>query len=66
MKGRKEILFISSDKRIKTGTKLGVIVVRELGNFRYILIPEIINKFMTNISDPVRAKHLHVFKLNFK
>jgi hypothetical protein len=66
MEGRKEILFISSDKRIKTGTKLGVIVVRELGNFRYILIPEIINKFMTNISDPVRAKHLHVFKLNFK
>jgi hypothetical protein len=40
--------------------------VRQLGNFRYILIPEIINTFMTNISDPVRAKHVHVFKLNFK
>jgi hypothetical protein len=40
--------------------------VRKLGNFRYILIPEIINKFMTNISDPVRTKHVHVFKLNFK
>jgi hypothetical protein len=26
--------------------------VRKLGNFQYILIPEIINKFMTNISDP--------------
>jgi hypothetical protein len=40
--------------------------VRQLGNFRYILIPEIINKFMTNISDPVRTKHVHVFKLNLK
>jgi hypothetical protein len=43
-----------------------VLFVRKLVNFRYILIPEIINKFMTNISDPVRAKHVHVFKLNFK
>jgi hypothetical protein len=40
--------------------------VRQLGNFRYILIPEIINKFMTNISDPVRTKYVHVFKLNLK
>jgi hypothetical protein len=40
--------------------------VRQLGNFRYILIPEINNTLMTNISDPVRAKHVHVFKLNFK
>jgi hypothetical protein len=40
--------------------------VRKLGNFRYILIPEINNTFMTIISDPVRAKHVHVFKLNFK
>jgi hypothetical protein len=40
--------------------------VRKLGNFRYILIPEIINKFMTNISDPVRTKYVHVFKLNLK
>jgi hypothetical protein len=40
--------------------------VRKLGNFRYILIPEIINMFMTNISDPVRAKHVLVFKLNLK
>jgi hypothetical protein len=41
-------------------------IVRKLGNFRYILIPEIINKFMINISDPVRTKHVHVFKLNLK
>jgi hypothetical protein len=41
-------------------------IVRELGNFRYILIPEIINTFMTNISDPVIAKHVLVFKLNLK
>jgi hypothetical protein len=40
--------------------------VRQPDNFRYILIPEIINVFMTNISDPVRAKHVHVFKLNLK
>jgi hypothetical protein len=40
--------------------------VRKLDNFRYILIPEIINMFMTNISDPVRAKHVLVFKLNLK
>jgi hypothetical protein len=40
--------------------------VRKLGNFWYILIPEIINMFMTNISDPVRAKHVLVFKLNLK
>jgi hypothetical protein len=40
--------------------------VRKLGNFRYILIPEIINMFMTNMSDPVRAKHVLVFKLNLK
>jgi hypothetical protein len=40
--------------------------VRKLGNFRYILIPEIINKFMTIISDPVRTEHVHVFKLNLK
>jgi hypothetical protein len=42
------------------------LIVRKLGNFRYILIPEIINKFMTNISDPVRTKYMHVFKLNLK
>jgi hypothetical protein len=41
-------------------------VVRKLGNFRYILIPEIINMFMTNMSDPVKAKHVLVFKLNLK
>jgi hypothetical protein len=41
-------------------------VVRELGNFRYILIPEIINMFMTIMSDPVKAKHVLVFKLNLK
>jgi hypothetical protein len=40
--------------------------VRKLGKFRYILILEIINTFMTNISDPVRAKHVLVFKLNLK
>jgi hypothetical protein len=40
--------------------------VRKLGNFLYILIPEIINMFMTNMSDPVRAKHVLVFKLNLK
>jgi hypothetical protein len=40
--------------------------VRKLVNFRYILIPEIINKFMTIISDPVRTEHVHVFKLNLK
>jgi hypothetical protein len=40
--------------------------VRKLDNFRYILIPEIINMFMTNISDPVIAKHVLVFKLNLK
>jgi hypothetical protein len=43
-----------------------VYAVRKLGNFRYILIPEIINKFMTIISDPVRTEHVHVFKLNLK
>jgi hypothetical protein len=41
-------------------------VVRKLGNFWYILIPEIINMFMTNMSDPVKAKHVLVFKLNLK
>jgi hypothetical protein len=41
-------------------------IVRKLGNFRYILIPEIINMFMTNMSDPVKAKHVLVFKLNLK
>jgi hypothetical protein len=40
--------------------------VRKLGNFRYILIPEIINMFMTNMSDPVKAKNVLVFKLNLK
>jgi hypothetical protein len=40
--------------------------VRQLGNFRYILITEIINKFMTVMSDPVRAKHVQVFKLKLK
>jgi hypothetical protein len=40
--------------------------VRYIGNFRYILIPEIINKFMTVMSDPVRAKHVQVFKLKLK
>jgi hypothetical protein len=39
---------------------------RQLGNFRYILIPEIINKFMIVMSDPVRAKHVQVFKLKLK
>jgi hypothetical protein len=43
-----------------------LLYVRKLGNFRYILIPEIINMFMTNISDPERAKHVLVFKLNLK
>jgi hypothetical protein len=43
-----------------------VCLLEKLGNFRYILIPEIINMFMTNISDPVRAKHVLVFKLNLK
>jgi hypothetical protein len=38
--------------------------VRYIGNFR--LIPEIINKFMTVMSDPVRAKHVQVFKLKLK
>jgi hypothetical protein len=42
------------------------LLVRKLGNFRYILISEIINMFMTNISDLVRAKHVLVFKLNIK
>jgi hypothetical protein len=42
------------------------VAVRKLGNFWYILIPEIINMFMTHISDPVRAKHVLVFKLNLK
>jgi hypothetical protein len=46
--------------------RLFVVSVRKLGNFRYILIPEIINKFMTIISDPVRTEHVHVFKLNLK
>jgi hypothetical protein len=45
---------------------LTVLHVRKLGNFRYILIPEIINTFMTNISEPVIAKHVLVFKLNLK
>jgi hypothetical protein len=40
--------------------------VRQLDNFRYILITEIINKFMTVMSDPVRAKHVQVFKLKLK
>jgi hypothetical protein len=40
--------------------------VTKLGNFRYILITEIINTFMTIISDPVKTKHVHVFKLNLK
>jgi hypothetical protein len=39
--------------------------VRQLGNFRYILIPEIINKFMTVMSDPVRAKHVHFNSRNY-
>jgi hypothetical protein len=43
-----------------------MINVRKLGNFRYILIPEIINMFMTIMSDPVKAKHVLVFKLNLK
>jgi hypothetical protein len=38
-----------------------VLPVRKLGKFRYILIPEIINMFMTNMSDPVRAKNVLVF-----
>jgi hypothetical protein len=45
---------------------LDVADVRKLGNFRYILISEIINMFMTHMSDPVRAKHVLVFKLNLK
>jgi hypothetical protein len=40
--------------------------VKYIGNFRYILIPEIINKFMTVMSDPVRTKHVQVFKLKLK
>jgi hypothetical protein len=40
--------------------------VRYVGNFRYILIPKIINKLMTVMSDPVRAKHVQVFKLKLK
>jgi hypothetical protein len=40
--------------------------VRYIGNFRYILIPDFINKFMTLMSDPVRAKHVQVFKLKLK
>jgi hypothetical protein len=47
-------------------SRVNRIVVRQLGNFRYILIPEIINKFMTVMSDPVRAKHVLVFKLKLK
>jgi hypothetical protein len=43
-----------------------VLPVRKLGKFRYILIPEIINMFMKNMSDPVRAKNVLVFKLNLK
>jgi hypothetical protein len=42
------------------------ITVRKLVNFRYILIPEIINMFMTIMSDPVKAKNVLVFKLNLK
>jgi hypothetical protein len=53
-------------RRIGEEIFFNVHIVRKLGNFRYILIPEIINKFMTNISDPVRTKHVHVFKLNLK
>jgi hypothetical protein len=45
---------------------LGLATVRKLGNFRYILIPEIINMFMTIMSDSVKAKHVLVFKLNLK
>jgi hypothetical protein len=45
---------------------VGQELVRQLGNFRYILIPEIINKFMTIMSDPVRAEHVHMFKLKLK
>jgi hypothetical protein len=40
--------------------------VRYIDNFHYILIPEIINKFMTVMSDPVRAKHVQVFKFKLK
>jgi hypothetical protein len=47
-------------------TSQDMINVRKLGNFRYILIPEIINMFMTIMSDPVKAKHVLVFKLNLK
>jgi hypothetical protein len=46
--------------------RFNLVYVRKLGNFRFILIPEIINMFMTNMSDPVRAKHVLVFKLNLK
>jgi hypothetical protein len=41
-------------------------IVRQLASFRYILISEIINKFTTVMSDPVRAKHVQVFKLKLK
>jgi hypothetical protein len=34
--------------------------------FRYILIPEIINKLMTVMSDLVRANHVQVLKLKLK
>jgi hypothetical protein len=54
------------DKCCATFVGWELITVRNLGNFRYILIPEIINTFMTNISDPVIAKHVLVFKLNLK
>jgi hypothetical protein len=50
----------------KSTARSWLVCVRKLGNFRYILIPEIINKFMTIISDPVRTEHVHVFKLNLK
>jgi hypothetical protein len=59
-------LFSGSSEVGESPVHDGVEVVRELGNFRYILIPEIINKFMTIISDPVRTEHVHVFKLNLK
>jgi hypothetical protein len=61
MRGRTALLAERKCNRVDKGA-----AVRQLGNFRYILIPEINNMFMTNISDPVRAKHVHVFKLNFK
>jgi hypothetical protein len=59
-------LFFGIPHYQESGNSFILFPVRILGNFRYILIPEIINMFMTNMSDPVRVKHVLVFKLNLK